>query len=35
MGKVADLVSYQDDSIVNRKIVKKPGTVTVFAFDEG
>jgi quercetin dioxygenase-like cupin family protein len=34
--KVADLVSYQDGSIVSREIVKKPtGTVTVFAFDEG
>jgi hypothetical protein len=35
-AKVADLVSYQDGSIVSREIVKKPtGTVTVFAFDEG
>jgi len=34
--KVADLVSYQEDSIVSREILKKPtGTVTVFAFDEG
>jgi quercetin dioxygenase-like cupin family protein len=34
--KVADLVSYQDGSIVSREIVKKPtGSVTVFAFDEG
>ena len=34
--KVADLVSYQEGSIVSREIVKKPtGTVTVFAFDEG
>ena len=33
---VADLVSYQEGSIVSREIVKKPtGTVTVFAFDEG
>jgi quercetin dioxygenase-like cupin family protein len=35
-AKVADLVSYQDGSIVSRQILKKPaGTVTVFAFDEG
>ena len=35
-AKVADLVSYQDGSIVSREILKKPtGTVTVFAFDEG
>jgi quercetin dioxygenase-like cupin family protein len=35
-AKVADMVSYQDGSIVSREIVKKPtGTVTVFAFDEG
>ena len=35
-AKVADLVTYQDGSIVSREIVKKPtGTVTVFAFDEG
>src|SRR5208282_3808175 len=34
--KVADLVTYQDGSIVSREIVKKPtGTVTIFAFDEG
>ena len=34
--KVADLVSYQEGSIVSREILKKPtGTVTVFAFDEG
>jgi quercetin dioxygenase-like cupin family protein len=33
--KVADLVSYQEGSIVSREILKKPtGTVTVFAFDE-
>jgi len=36
IAKVADLVNYQDGSIVSREIVKKPaGTVTVFAFDEG
>ena len=35
-AKVADLVSYQEDSIVSHEILKKPtGTVTVFAFDEG
>jgi quercetin dioxygenase-like cupin family protein len=35
-AKVADLVSYQEGSIVSREIVKKPtGTITVFAFDEG
>src|SRR5215472_14933436 len=35
-AKTADLVSYQEGSIVSREIVKKPtGTVTVFAFDEG
>jgi len=35
-AKVADLVSYQEGSIVSREIVKKPtGSVTVFAFDEG
>jgi len=35
-GKVIDLVSYQDGSIVSREIVsKKTGTVTIFAFDEG
>ena len=32
----AELVNYQDGSVVSREIVKKPtGTVTVFAFDEG
>ena len=35
-AKVADLVSYQEGSIVSREIVKKPtGTVTLFAFDKG
>lgn len=34
--KVADLVHYQDGSVVSREIIKKTtGTVTVFAFDEG
>jgi len=36
VAKAAELVSYQDGSIVSREIVKKPtGTVTIFAFDEG
>ena len=36
VAKVAELVNYQDGSIVSREIVKKPtGTVTVFAFDQG
>jgi quercetin dioxygenase-like cupin family protein len=35
-AKAAELVTYQDDSVVSREIVKKPtGTVTIFAFDEG
>ena len=34
--KVADLVTYKDDSFVSREIIKKPtGDVTIFAFDEG
>ena len=36
IAKVADLVNYQDGSIVSREIVRRPaGSVTVFAFDEG
>jgi quercetin dioxygenase-like cupin family protein len=36
VAKIADLVSYQDGSIVSREIVRKPtGNATVFAFDEG
>lgn len=32
----AELVGYQDGSIVSREIIKKPsGTVTLFAFDHG
>jgi quercetin dioxygenase-like cupin family protein len=32
---LADLVNYQEDSIVSRTLIdKKAGTVTVFAFDE-
>ena len=34
--KLADMVDYQEGSIVSRAIVdKKTGTVTLFAFDEG
>lgn len=34
--QLADLVAYQDGSVVSRTIVqKKTGTVTLFAFDEG
>jgi len=34
--KAAELVTYQDGSVVSREIVKKPTvTVTIFAFDEG
>jgi len=34
--KAAELVNYQDGSIVSREIVKKPtGNITAFAFDEG
>lgn len=36
VAKAAELVNYQDGSIVSRLIVKKPtGNVTIFAFDEG
>ena len=36
VAKAAELVNYQDGSIVSRQIVKKPtGNVTIFAFDEG
>jgi quercetin dioxygenase-like cupin family protein len=36
IASAAELVNYQDGSIVIREIVKKPtGKVTVFAFDEG
>lgn len=35
-GTLADLVGYQDGSIVSRTLVKgKSGSVTLFAFDEG
>jgi quercetin dioxygenase-like cupin family protein len=34
--KIAELVNYQEGTIVSRTIVdKKTGTVTLFAFDEG
>ena len=34
--KTADLIEYQDDSVVSREIIKKDtGTVTIFAFDKG
>ncbi len=33
---VADLASYQEDSVVSRQIIKaEAGNVTLFAFDEG
>ena len=35
-AKIAELVDYQDGSIVSREVVMKPtSSVTVFAFDEG
>nr|MDO8134576.1 cupin domain-containing protein [Candidatus Njordarchaeum guaymaensis] len=34
--KLADMVDYQDGSVVSREIIgRKTGTVTLFAFDEG
>ena len=34
--RMADLVNYQDGSVVSRTIVKRgTGTLTLFAFDEG
>lgn len=34
--KMAELVSYQEGSVVSREVIKKSaGNVTVFAFDEG
>ena len=33
--KIAELVSYQEGSVVSREIIKKStGTVTIFAFDQ-
>jgi quercetin dioxygenase-like cupin family protein len=35
-AKLADLVSYQDDAIVSKTLVKgETGSVSVFAFDRG
>jgi quercetin dioxygenase-like cupin family protein len=35
VAKIAELVSYQDGSVVSREIVKKlTGNVTLFAFDQ-
>lgn len=35
-GRLADLVDYQEGSVVSKEIIKKDaGTVTLFAFDEG
>jgi quercetin dioxygenase-like cupin family protein len=34
--QLADLIEYQDDSVVSRTLIdKESGTVTLFAFDEG
>ena len=34
--KIDDLISYQDDSVISRTLVKKnTGTITLFAFDKG
>ncbi len=36
VAKLAELVDYQDGSVVSREIIsKKTGTVTLFAFDQG
>jgi quercetin dioxygenase-like cupin family protein len=36
VANAAELVNYQDGSVVSREIVKKPtGNVTIFAFEEG
>ena len=35
-AKLAELIDYQDGSVVSREIIsKKTGTVTLFAFDQG
>ncbi len=35
-GKLAELIDYQDGSVVSKEIIKKgTGTVTLFAFDKG
>ena len=34
--KLADLINYQEGSVVSREIIsKKTGTITLFAFDQG
>lgn len=36
VSKLADLINYQDGSVVSKEIIKKEaGTVTLFAFDNG
>jgi quercetin dioxygenase-like cupin family protein len=36
VGKLAELIDYQDGSVVSKEIIKgKAGTVTLFALDEG
>jgi quercetin dioxygenase-like cupin family protein len=36
VSKLADMVDYQDGSVVSKEIIKKEsGTVTLFAFDKG
>ncbi len=36
VSPLADLVNYQDESVVSKTLIKKEtGTVTLFAFDEG
>lgn len=36
IGRLLELINYQDGSIVSREIIKeKTGSVTLFAFDEG
>lgn len=36
VSRLADMVSYQDGSVVSKEIIRKEaGTVTLFAFDKG
>jgi len=36
VGELADLIAYQDSSVVSKEIIKKDkGSVTLFAFDKG
>ena len=36
VNDLAEMVSYQEGTVVSRTLVKKPtGTLTLFAFDEG